>query len=539
VAPSNEELADRLVLFATLLELNGASSFTCRAYRRAADLIRDTPAPVADLVRAGRVRELRGVGPGIERRLTELVETGRLEELEELQAEIVPDIVGLGRSLGLSAQRVMTIARFLGLRSADELREAIVSGRVRSVPGVGATTEKRLRAALQRPPVPRKGLTLSRSRPLSAVIAARLGGEMAGDARRYCALSYELAIVCSAEDPAEPLARFERDPLVVTVIERGERNAVGVTIDGVAVTLVVAEPQRLGSELIRATGPEAFVAGLEPLPDGENEPAVFRALGLPWRPPELRDVPDRPVPADLLERGDLRGDLHCHSTWSDGKASVLEMGKAARDLGHEYLAICDHTPNVRVVPGLTPEQIRRQGEEIDRANEQLQPFRLLRGVECDILADGSLDVDDATLAELDWVQASLHAGQRRPRQELTRIVCAALRNPHVAALSHPKGRILNHRQENELDLDAVFEVAVAEGVALEVNGLPDRLDLSDAHAARALEAGARLVLSSDAHSTRGLRNIDLSVGTARRAGAQRCDVVNAAPVAELLAGRRR
>ena len=323
------------------------------------------------------------------------------------------------------------------------------------------------------------------------------------------------------------------------MVERGERKAVGVTIDGIAVTLVVAEPERFGTELIRATGPEAFVAQIEPLPDGEDELAVFRALGLPWRPPELRDVPDRPVPADLLVRGDLRGDLHCHSTWSDGKASVLEMGEAARVLGHDYLAICDHTPNVRVVPGLTPDEIRRQGEEINRANELLHPFRLLGGIECDILADGSLDVDDATLAELDWVQASLHAGQRRPRAELTRIVCEALRNPHVSALSHPKGRILNHRPENELDLDAVFEVAAAEGVALKMNGLPDRLDLSDVHAARAINAGCPSSCCPPT-PTRPAACImsKLSVGMARRAGARACDVVNTAPVAELLAHRR-
>ena len=196
VSPSNEELADRLVLFATLLDLSGATTFSSRAYRRAADLIRDTPAPVSELVRAGRVRELRGIGPGIERRLSELVETGRLAELEELEAEIVPEIIGIGRSLGLSTQRILTITRSLALRSADDLRDAIMSGRVRSVPGVGPTTEKRLRAAIQRPPTPRAGLTLARSRPLSAAIASRLGGEIAGDARRYCELSYELAVVC-------------------------------------------------------------------------------------------------------------------------------------------------------------------------------------------------------------------------------------------------------------------------------------------------------------------------------------------------------
>jgi DNA polymerase (family X) len=210
------------------------------------------------------------------------------------------------------------------------------------------------------------------------------------------------------------------------------------------------------------------------------------------------------------------------------------MGEAAKALGYEYLAICDHTPNVRVVPGLTRDDLRRQGKEIAEANERLAPFRILGGVECDIRADGSLDVDDDTLAELDWVQLSLHAGQRRSGADLTRMVAEAMRNPHVSALSHPKGRILNHRPENALDLDAIFEVAVETGVALEVNGLPDRLDLSGDHVREALAAGVSIVLNSDAHSTQGLANMELAVHTARRGTCGPESVVNTRPLERLL-----
>ena len=202
-------------------------------------------------------------------------------------------------------------------------------------------------------------------------------------------------------------------------------------------------------------------------------------------------------------------------------------GEGGRDRGYDYLAICDHTTNVRVVPGLTGDDVRRQGDEIAAANETLAPFRVVRGIECDILPDGSLDLEDAVLAELDWVQISLHAGQRRLGPELTRIVCEAMRNPFARALSHPKGRILNHRPENALDLEAVYEVAIETSVALEINGLPDRLDLSSRHATEALAAGVKLVLSSDAHSTLGLANMELAVATARRAGAAAEQIVNA------------
>ena len=227
---------------------------------------------------------------------------------------------------------------------------------------------------------------------------------------------------------------------------------------------------------------------------------------------------------------DIRGDLHCHTTWSDGRASVEEMGRAARDLGYDYIAICDHTPAVGAVAGLSPDDVRRQGEEIAAANEALAPFRVLRGIECDILPDGRLDLPDDVLAELDWVQASVHGGQRMPRAEMTRRVEAALRNPHVSCLSHPTGRIIGRRPENAVDLDRVFELALEHGVALEVNGLSPRLDLSGEHVREALAAGVRIVCSTDAHSVRGLGNMALSVHTARRGGATAADVVNAGPV---------
>jgi DNA polymerase (family 10) len=224
-----------------------------------------------------------------------------------------------------------------------------------------------------------------------------------------------------------------------------------------------------------------------------------------------------------------------HTTWSDGKATVLEMATAARDLGYEYLAICDHTPNVRVVPGLDADALRRQGDEIAAANEELTPFRVLRGSECDIRADGSLDLPDDLLAELDWVQLSLHAGQRQRGDELTRKVTEAMRHPAVTCLSHPKGRILNHRPPNELDLPRVIETALETGVALEINGLPDRLDLCDEDARLVLEAGVTLVCSTDAHSVRGLRNMALSIATARRAGAPAAAILNTRPLPRLLA----
>jgi len=302
-----------------------------------------------------------------------------------------------------------------------------------------------------------------------------------------------------------------------------------VTVEGVPVELVAAEPGRFGTALVRATGSAAYVAALEPLPEAAEEEAVYRALGVPFCPPELRERPFREEPPPLVAEADVRGDLHCHTTWTDGRATVEEMGRAARDRGYEYIAICDHTPAVGAVPGLTPDDVRRQGEEIAAANEALAPFRVLRGIECDILPDGRLDLPDDVLAELDWVQASVHGGQRMPRREMTKRVEAALRHPAVSCLSHPTGRLITRRPENALDLEHIFAVALEHGVALEVNGLPARLDLSGEHVRDALRAGLRIVCSTDAHSVRGLGNMTLAVHTARRGGATAADVVNTMP----------
>jgi DNA polymerase (family 10) len=318
------------------------------------------------------------------------------------------------------------------------------------------------------------------------------------------------------------------------VVEQAERRALGVTVEGVPVELIAAEPWRFGTALVRATGAPAYVEALETLPDAPDEEALYRALDLPWCPPELREQPFRGEPPALVEQDDIRGDLHCHTTWSDGRASVEEMGRAARERGYDYLAICDHTPAVGAVRGLTPDDVRRQAAEIAAANELLAPFRVLRGIECDILPDGRLDLPDDVLAELDWVQASVHGGQRMPRREMTKRVEEALRNPHVRCLSHPKGRYIHRRPENSLDLERVFEVALEERVALEVNGLPNRLDLSGEHVRDALRAGVQIVCSTDAHSVRGLANMTLSVATARRGWATTEHVLNARPLRSIL-----
>jgi DNA polymerase (family X) len=531
----NGAIAARLETLAALLDLAGASSYSVRAYRRAAELVRATPAPVAELVRSGQVRALRGIGPSIEARLVELVETGRLAEIDELESAVQPELVGLGRLVGLAPQRMVDLGRTLGIRTAAELREAAAVGRLRTVPGIGPATEAKIRAALERPrPTPRRSLLLNRSWQLVGGIAESLGGVAAGDPRRWRDASERLAVVVASNDPDVVLERFRALPEIVTIVDSGERRALGITVEGIPVELVVATPATFGTELVRATGSGDYVAALGELPAAPDEAGVYAALGLPYLPPELREQPFAGVPPALLEPEAIRGDLHVHTTWSDGKASVLEMGRAARELGYDYIAICDHTRNVRVVPGLDADDLRRQGEEIAAANVELAPFRILRGSECDILADGTLDLPDDVLAELDWVQASIHAGQRQSKELLTMRTLEAVRHPAVRSISHPQGRIINHRPPNAVDLEAVFAACAESRTAVETNGLPDRIDLSAELVRDAIRAGVDVTCSTDAHSVRGLANMRLAVATARRGWATAEDILNTRPLTEIL-----
>jgi DNA polymerase (family 10) len=530
----NAAVAERLEAFAALLDLADASPYTSRAYRRAAETIRATRAPIVELVRQRRDQELRGIGPGISARLRELVETGAIAELDELERTVRPELVGLGRFLGLQPKRMIELAAALKVNTVDEFREAVLSGRLQDVRGVGPVTEQRLRERLEpERTAQRRSLTLDRARALVVEIAEALGGEIAGDARRWADVCTELAVVVPTNRPAAKIAAFEQLARIVVLVEREERRAVGVTVEGIAVELLLPHARRFGTDLVTATGTTAYAEALGPLPAAKDEAALYDALGLPWCPPELREQPFTGEPPPLVELEQIRGDLHCHTTWSDGRASVLEMGLAARARGYEYIAVCDHTKNVRVVPGLDADDIRRQGEEIASANEQLAPFRILRGVEVDIRSDGSLDLPDDVLAELDWVQLSLHAGQRERRETLTRKVTEAMRHPAVSCLSHPTGRLVNYRPPNALDLEAVIEVALETGVALETNGLPNRLDLCGSDVRLAVEAGVAIVASTDAHSVPGLGNMQLAVATVRRGFATAADVVNTRPLAKL------
>ena len=347
--------------------------------------------------------------------------------------------------------------------------------------------------------------------------------------RRWRDSSEALTVVCAASDPAPVLARFVGLPQIVAVVEQSERRAVGVTVEGVPLELVVAAPAQFGTALLRATGAPAYVEALEPLPDAPDEEAVYRALEVPG----CRRSYARSRSAASRRRSWSWPTSAATCTCTPrGPTGGRACSKWAAPGGPRLRVHRDLRPHARGGRRARANARRRAPPgRGDRGRERgAGPFRILRGIECDILPDGRLDLPDDVLAELDWVQASVHGGQRMPRREMTKRVEEALRNPYVSCLSHPKGRIINRRPENALDLERVYEVAVEEGVALEVNGLPDRLDLRAEHVRDALQAGVEIVCSTDTHSVRGLENMVLSVMTARRGWATADQVVNTRPM---------
>ena len=553
--PRNADVAAQLELLADLLELEGdEAGFRIGAYRRAASRIRETAASVAQLALEGRAKSLEGIGATIEAKIVELVNEGEMSALARRKELVPPEVVEFMRLPGLGPKTARRIWRELGVTTLAELRDAAASERLRTLPGLGAKTEERVRSALatDREPAPPARPLLGHGLPaVQAVVsvlrehpAADLVSE-AGSVRRRRETFRDLDIIATASEPAALLDYFTSLHWVVEVAAKGDTKATVVSNDGLRFDLRVVPPESYGNLLQHFTGSKQHnVAlredavrsklsvseyGVRDLESGEvfrtrDEEALYRRLGYEYIAPELREntgeleAARRGELPRLVELGDLRGDLHAHSTWSnDGKNSIEEMALAARARGYEYLAVTDHSHYLR------EGRLARQWEEIRALNERFAPFRLLRGVEVNIRADGTLDLADDELAACDWVIASLHSAFDRSPTER---VLAALDNPHVDCIGHLTGRKINRRAPADIDVERVIERAVANGTFLEINSQPDRLDLRDAHARLAAEAGAKLAVSSDGHRVEALGYVELGVGQARRAWMTRDQVLN-------------
>jgi DNA polymerase (family 10) len=559
--PRNADVADALDELADVSEILGEQGFRVLAYRRAATRIRETGASIAELALQGTAKELPGIGATIEAKIVELTETGEMAALEKRRAEVPPEVRQFLRLPGLGPKTAARIWRELDVTTLDGLREAAEQQRVRTLQGLGAKSEEKILEALAKgfgPEPERRGL-LGVGLPVVHEVVEALRAHPAavevsgaGSVRRGRETFRDLDVIATATEPAALIAHFVAQPWVLDVAARGETKATVVTKQGFRLDLRVVPPEDYGSLLQHFTGSkdhnvalreEAQRRGLSiseygvtVVETGEvhrfrEEDELYRFLGYEPIPPELRETAGElaaarngSLPA-LVEVSDLRGELHCHSTWSaDGKGSIEEMALTARGHGYAFLALTDHSHYLR------DGRMETQWREIDEVNERVKPFRVLKGVEANIRSDGSVDVPEDVLAELDWVVASLHQGFDRSPTER---ILAALDHPHVDCIGHLTGRKLNKRAGADVDVETVVARAVETGTALEINSQPDRLDLRDVHARLAAEAGVLVPVNTDAHSTRALGYRDLGIAQARRGWLTKENVLNTRPWREI------
>jgi DNA polymerase (family X) len=552
--PRNADVAEQLELLADILELEGEAAYRLLAYRRAAALVREQPGLVAELALEGKAKDLPGIGKTIEGKIVEIVDDGEIRALTKHKAMVPPEVVEFTRLPGLGPKTARKIWQELGVTTLADLKAAAKAERLRLLPGIGAKLEERIVKELsgrRKAPEEVRPLLGQGLPAVQAVVAvlrehpAALEVSEAGSVRRRRETVRDLDIIATATEPRELTEYFTKLRWVEKVAAKGESKATVVSNDGLRFDLRVVPSGLYGNLLQHFTGSKHHnVAlredavrrglsisenGVKEVESGEifktgSEEELYEFLGYQYIPPELREnlgeldaARDGGLP-ELVELGDLRGDLHCHSTWSsDGKNSIEEMAEAAKARGYSFLAITDHSHYLR------EGRLDAQDREIDALQERLGRFRLVKGIEVNIRADGSLDVDDETLSRRDWVVASLHtAFDKNPTER----VLAAMANPNVDCIGHLTARKINRRGPADIDLSRVFEQALATKTFLEINSQPDRLDLRDAHARAAGEAGVLLAVNSDAHSTGALAYPELGIGQARRAWLTKGQILN-------------
>ncbi|MBW3612374.1 MAG: DNA polymerase/3'-5' exonuclease PolX [Chloroflexi bacterium] len=547
---SNAEMARIFTEIADMLEILGEVVYKAVAYRRVADAVERYPDDVAARFRRGDPPKLPGAGEALTAKLAELAHTGRLEYHERLRTQVPDGLLEILRIPGIGPKTVRLISTELGIDSIEALRVAAEEGHLRVVKGLSERTEANVLDGIARLERRSTRMLIHDADALMAGLLDRLRDvagvrriEVAGSLRRRRATIGDLDLLAAVDDPTAVIAALDGLREVDRVVAAGTDKSSIILSDGPRVDLMVCPPEAWGTHLVHFTGSKDHNIALrgmaldrgwslsekgwkvietgELLRDAE-EADVYARLGLPWIPPELREG-DGEIEAaladalpDLVTHTDVRGDTHTHSDWTDGVDSIETMARAARELGHEYIVLTDHSPSLGITRGLLPERVEEQRVEIARLNRDLSPFRVLHGTELEIRADASLDYPDELLSRFDVVIASIHTGRNQWGERLTRRALAAIENPHVDVLAHPSGRIVNRRDPLPLDWPRLFEAAARTGTALEINGSP-RLDLEDSLARAAGRAGARLTLASDAHRTEELAQQRYAVDIARRA----------------------
>jgi DNA polymerase (family 10) len=562
----NAEIAKMFDQTAELIEIEGGNPFRARAYRKAARTIEGLPKSVSTLLAAGEdLSELPGIGKDLAAKIAAIVSSGRFDVLQQLKRRLPGELGEIAAIPGLGPKRVKLLYDRLHIRTLEDLRRAARAGRIQELKGFGEKSEQRILAALGKPIVTEKRFKLSVGEAEAEALIKHLKPSVgkgaisvAGSYRRRRETVGDLDIVATARKASPISDRLVAYENVSEVVAHGPARTTVILRSGLQVDLRVVPRQSYGSGLLYFTGSKAHNIALRGLANdrgwklneyglfagqrriaGASEAEIYRKLGLDYVPPELRE--DRGEVAlaaqhqlpHLVEIGDIRGDLHAHTDWSDGMATIAEMAAAARDRGYEYLAITDHSRHTTIAHGLDPSRLSRQIDEIDKINATLKGITLLKGLELDILADGKLDLPNRILSRLDLVVAAVHYKFDLSRKAQTERIIRAMDNPHVTIIAHPTGRLIGEREPYEVDMERLIAAAKERKCCLEINAEPDRLDLNDIHAQAAKSAGIKLAISTDAHTTHALSYMRFGIDQARRGWIEADDVINTRPLAKL------
>ncbi len=563
----NQEIARLFSEMADILEIKGDNPFKIRAYRRAALNIEGLTKGVEELSHE-ELREIPGIGEELAAKIEEYAQTGAMHAHEKLKSEVPAGLLTLLAVPGLGPKTARLLFEKLHVTSLEELERLAAERRLSGLPGIQQKTEENIHKGIASIKRGKERQPLGKVLPLALDLVSQLKKrapveriEIAGSIRRWKETIKDIDIVATSSDPVKVMDAFVSLPQVESVVLHGPTRSSVVLREGLQVDLRVVTKESFGAALAYLTGSKghnirlrdrAVKMGLklneygifreedETRLGGSDEADVYRLLGLPFIPPELREDSGEVEAAvkgklpRLVKREDIRGDLHVHSRWSDGSHSFEELVAAAKERGYAYFALTDHSRGLGVAHGLTVERLMEQKREVADLNKRLKGFTVLQGTEMDIKSDGTLDFPDAVLKELDIVIASIHSGFRQSREQMTARIVAAMRNPYVSIIAHPTGRLLGERDAYEVDMEEIIRVAKETGTALEINAYPLRLDLSDIHARRAKELGVPLVISTDAHVISQFDTIPYGISIARRSWLEKGDVLNTLEAPELL-----
>jgi len=562
----NKQVAQLLNEIADLLEVQG-DRFRPRAYRRAARQIETLSEDIQEIYEKGGIENIPWVGSGIAKKVIEFLSTGKLEYLNELRREVDPGLSEIMEIEGIGPKTALLLHEKLNINTIDGLEEAAKDGRLRDIKGLGKKTEENILKGIETHRKYGKRFLLGFILPIALRIEDLLKNvegvgrvSLAGSIRRRKDSIGDIDVLATSSNPHMVMNAFTSMPPVIRILAKGETRSSVVLEGGAQVDLRVVDEKSFGSALQYFTGSKEHNITLRgiavkrgwklseySLEDresgkkiaGETEASIYNALGMSFIPPELREnrgeIPSamaNRIP-NLVEHEEVRGDLHVHTKWSDGSATIKEMAESAKALGLNYIAICDHSPSLKIARGLSPDDLKKQNKEIERVNREIEDFRVLAGIEVDIKSDGSLDSRNETLKDLDFVVASVHTGFKISGEQMTDRIISAIHNDYVDVLGHPTGRLIQQREPYDVDLNKVFVEATHLGVLMEINSFPSRLDLSDVNSRMARDMGVIMCIGSDAHSVDQLEYLELGVATARRGWLERNDIINCLPLHEL------